>query len=219
MEQPSACKSLRSTCSHQAEDNAGSWALRLGLTPLKFGGCHRVSMWQHRKNHERGGHRSISHDDNGANGRGASSPFSWEPPTPGSSTAGKLFFFVENKLRAAAYEGARIGGGVDRMTIFQKQGEEPSDALHKHTRAHRRAAAACGVGTCWLSPGLSAVIGARIHLSAGVLGCLFRPWRWSPCPGILKKTCLVPSSGHCPHCAPLPSLVKVKTKPAQTLHC
>lgn len=40
-----------------------------------------------------------------------------------------------------------------------------------------------------------------------------------PALGILKKTCPVPSSVRCPHCVPFPSLVKVKTKPAQTRHC
>jgi hypothetical protein len=78
----------------------------------------------------------------------------------------------------------------------------------------------------------------RVNLSDGNSECVLLPLRmcdrgsgWVfmfvlalafstyPALGILKKTCPVPSSVHCPHCAPLPSLVKVKTKPAQTLHC
>lgn len=79
-------------------------------------------------------------------------------------------------------------------------------------------------GSVNLSDGDSKCVLLPLRMCSGGSGWVFMfvlalAFSTYPALGILKKTCPVPISVHCPHCVPLPSLVKVKTKPAQTLHC
>lgn len=123
----------------------------------------------------------------------------------------------------------------------------PKYSWHIIRQSHTPIAACCTVKNSFsfcMGEILTVVInvflccGGRVNLSHGNSQCVLLPLRmrsgrsgWAlvfvlalafstyPVLGILKKTCPVPSSVHCFHCVLLPSLGKVKTKPAQTLHC